>query len=1010
MAEMGIGDFDELEEVEGEKVSDEFTLQEIIEKVMEELKRFKLSERAKAIIREFLIFHWNRKKYKSERPEIVQTYYNLLFRSDDKEMPQQIVEVLGKYLNINTGYGTFYSEEFLRMKYDLAKRGRREENFRRDILEGKKLLFVYDCKEAPVQDPDLPTAAARDNNLKEIEYYHGMWKEILKYVKENTDIILIVSANEQVYRDSLKLNTELFYRVCGHHIFLSKQTEKGFYEGCLDKLINTNFTLEVGFEEALGQYFSIVYPKAELKGQEFVDDLIRRIYALYFCKERENYMLTTDCIPKYNMQAVSAEDILGEMDELIGLENVKKEFRNLYKAQLTGMNNQVKQRYHMLFTGNPGTGKTTVARLTADLLYHMNIIKSNKLIVTKASDFISPWKDGTGMKTKEAIRKAYGGVLFIDEAYGFIGNGSGADALNILIQEMEEKSDKLVVIFAGYKDEMRDLMKMNPGLSSRIYKEILFEDYSEKELIEIFHFHCKKAGFSMDVSAQSNLEECIRAEMTREYFGNAREIEKMIQRLKEAWSEEYYEYVKNNIESTMTKEKVFHIRHFEKIMPPKKEISINELVGLSTMKDKLEMFRKQAAYQKYLREKGVVISDNFSMHMIFTGNPGTGKTTVAKLIADDLYSIGILKTNRLVEVERKDLVSPYPGQTAVKTADVVKKAVGGVLFVDEAYTLAGDSNGLGREAIEVLLTAMEEHKSDTVFVFAGYMAQMHEFLAMNPGIQSRIGYTFHFADYSTEELTLIFEKKMVSAGFELAEGVLEKVENIMEYFRGIDNFGNGRFVNHVIQQIISQRAFREFANDYREITVADIPSMKDLIATAPNSMKLYDPAEITTEDKRRTAFHEIGHAIVLYVTDQENVPESISIRNQAGTFGRVRISVNRAHNHTEQELLNEIAVLLAGKNAEKVVLGDHSTGCSSDYARAKRIAEDMIDNYAMVSFGETPLEIVRKADDLSISILESKKEDLLSIAEALLEKKEMSGAEFVRMLDFSAREGNDNER
>ena len=514
---------------------------------------------------------------------------------------------------------------------------------------------------------------------------------------------------------------------------------------CLAEFHDSSFGISPEFEKALAEYFPAAYRASDLTGQAFIDDLISRIYARYFCRQREHNILTPDCVPDDNPKFQSAEAVLGQMSELIGLQSAKEEFSNIYKMQLAGLTEGT-PHYHMVFTGNPGTGKTTVARMAADLLYSMNIIKKNKLVIAKPSDMISEWIGGTGGKAMEVIRRAYNGVLFIDEAYGIAGMDRGDELLNVLVQEMENNSDKLVVILAGYTDEMRDLMKANPGLSSRISRQITFEDYSQEELEQIFLLMCQKEGFSLHPDARDELSDCIAALMTKEFFGNAREVRNMLQELKEAWSEEYYQAVTAQGGESADLPKVFGPQHFEKIMPPRKDVCIQDLIGLDVMKKKLETFKRQAMYQKHLKEKGFVGLSDFSMHMIFTGNPGTGKTTVAKLIADDLYSIGMLKTNRLVVAERKDLVGVY-GNTAKKTADVIRKAVGGVLFIDEAYSLADHNRGgLGHECIEVLLTAMEAHKADTVFIFAGYVEEMQDFLAMNPGIQSRIGYTFHFDD------------------------------------------------------------------------------------------------------------------------------------------------------------------------------------------------------------------------------------------------------------------------
>ena len=327
---------------------------------------------------------------------------------------------------------------------------------------------------------------------------------------------------------------------------------------------------------------------------------------------------------------------------------------------------------------------------------------------------------------------------------------------------------------------------------------------------------------------------------------------------------------------------------------------------------------------------------------------------------------------------------------------MIRKAVGGVLFIDEAYSLAG-SRYDNQECIEVLLTAMEEHKKDTVFIFAGYVDEMQEFLLSNPGIQSRIGYTFHFEDYSPEELTKMYAEKMKKMGFAVSAGALQRVKAIMEYFQDVKNFGNGRFVNHVIHQTISQRANRDFTKCYRDIQSRDIPIFQSLIETAPNGMHLYDPAKITEAQHRRTAVHELGHAVVIVGTDPENTPKSISIRNYAGSYGRVELG-SGAQERTEQHLFWHLATLLGGKNAEKCILGTHSVGCSQDYERAKRLAESMIERYAMDSFGQKPEEILKAADGLSMKIIEENKARIEALTHILLAKKEITGEAFVQLL------------
>ena len=974
-----------------EKTEDKhMDLDDVIQTTLRDLEPFHLTDQERQIFREFLTFQIQTRDAK--QPEVNRAYYNLLIHCEEKETIRRVTNILCAALNIRE------EDAILSTEKDMITRVENHLGRKRSLAvlfpEGTGLILIDECMEKPRLDVD-GGGAARDASKKVIQQYDAMWSTVLSYIHQNPHVILIVASDDDVYRSTLRPFRRLSDRICSHHILLTPRTEEELLADCMTELRKSSFSLSDDFEHQLRQYFQNAYFASDLRGQAFISNVLEQIYSRYYCHRRDSLTLTADCIPECDLIVQSAESILGRLDNLVGLQSVKEEFRNIYKMQVAGLTDPVNVRYHMLFAGNPGTGKTTVARMAADLFFRMGIIKTNKLVVAKPSDLVSEWVGGTGTKAMEVIRRAYNGVLFIDEAYGIATMNKGHEVLNLLIQEMENNSDKLIVILAGYTEEMRDLLKSNPGLASRIGQELYFEDYTQEELARIFLQMIKKEGFSLDPSARDELEECINALMTREFFGNARDIRNMLQDLKEIWSDDYYKAVTQHGVNPQDVEKIFLPQHFEKIMPPKKEVSINDMIGLDVLKKKLALFKRQAIYQKHLMEKGFTDLSDFSMHMIFTGNPGTGKTTVAKLIADDLYSIGMLKTNRLVVVERKDLVSAF-GETGQKTADVIRRAVGGVLFVDEAYSLAGNRSS-DHECIEVMLTAMEAHKSDTVFIFAGYVDEMQEFLATNPGIQSRIGYTFHFEDYSPDELTRMYADKMKKTGFVVSSGALGRVREIMEYFQDMKNFGNGRFVNHVIQQTITQRANRSFKKHYRNIQAQDIPSIKTLIETAPNNMHLYDPGIITPEEQRRTAMHELGHAVVMVGTDPKNVPESISIRGHAGSFGRVKLVASHA-NQTEQQLLNHIATLLAGKNAEKLFFGTHSTGCASDYMRAKRMAEDMLEKFAMTTYGETAGDILKAADQLSMETVTRYQKNMENIVDMLLKRKELSGEEFVKAL------------
>ena len=235
---------------------------------------------------------------------------------------------------------------------------------------------------------------------------------------------------------------------------------------------------------------------------------------------------------------------------------------------------------------------------------------------------------------------------------------------------------------------------------------------------------------------------------------------------------------------------------------------LNELVGLQKVKKVLHELVDLMELKN--KTKDDLKIKNVNLHMVFLGNPGTGKTTVARIVAEILYNLKYIKQNKLIEVSSKDLVGEYVGQTAPKTMAVIEKAMGGLLFIDEAYTLASiggaTGNSYNEEAIATLIQAMENYRDNLVVIFAGYTKEMQAFLNSNSGIVSRVGYTLAFDDYTTEELIAIFNGMMKKSGFTVSKDAIEALKNIIEEYKDTENFGNARFVRNVYEKTIIKHA------------------------------------------------------------------------------------------------------------------------------------------------------------------------------------------------------------
>ena len=258
---------------------------------------------------------------------------------------------------------------------------------------------------------------------------------------------------------------------------------------------------------------------------------------------------------------------------------------------------------------------------------------------------------------------------------------------------------------------------------------------------------------------------------------------------------------------------------------------LDSLVGLDDVKKDIKNLMNLVKVRRLRKENGLPIPP-MSLHMVFMGNPGTGKTTVARIISGLYAAIGVLEKGQLIEVDRSGLVAGYVGQTALKTQEVIKSALGGVLFIDEAYSLAsGGENDFGREAIETILKAMEDHRDELIVVVAGYDGPMEKFINSNPGLQSRFNKYFCFPDYNGEQLLHIFKGQCKKNGYALTEEAEAEAKAMFEelYENRGENFGNGRDVRNVFEDTVVRQSNR--------VAALDAPTKDDLMQFLPEDLR-----------------------------------------------------------------------------------------------------------------------------------------------------------------------------
>ena len=298
----------------------------------------------------------------------------------------------------------------------------------------------------------------------------------------------------------------------------------------------------------------------------------------------------------------------------------------------------------------------------------------------------------------------------------------------------------------------------------------------------------------------------------------------------------------------------------EELPPPENiedlKAELNELIGLAGIKKEVNNLINMVTIYKLRQQNGLKTVD-MSLHMVFTGNPGTGKTMIARIMSRIYRSLGILSKGHLVEVDRSGLVAGYVGQTAAKTSGVIEKALGGVLFIDEAYALNGKSeNDFGQEAIDTLLKAMEDHREDLVVIVAGYDGLMEKFIHSNPGLESRFNRYLHFDDYTVDEMLGILDLNLKKGQYRLTDDAREAARvYIVDANTSSISFGNGRGVRNVFERLLVAQANRLSAceaptrEDLMTITAEDVQAARDadekMIAAEKAQQALIQSAEET---------------------------------------------------------------------------------------------------------------------------------------------------------------------
>ena len=370
--------------------------------------------------------------------------------------------------------------------------------------------------------------------------------------------------------------------------------------------------------------------------------------------------------------------------------------------------------------------------------------------------------------------------------------------LNLLTEKILKNNSRIVTMIYGNKDIIKGILDKHPILSENLFNIELNID--ELDIDEVYNIVIERLGLTEQLNDEikEKIYNYIKLSYGSSEIKNT-EYAKVLFNKIILNEHSTFDSNKTNILKLEDIPNLYNTRDLPQILS-----ELNEMIGLGKIKKQINNL---VSLLKFNKRANIDIS-KFNLHMVFTGNPGTGKTTVARLFSDILYNLGYTKKNKLVEVSAKDLIAEYVGQTAGKTYNVLKSAFGGVLFIDEAYSIVetGSNSSFASDCMTTILKVLEDQKDNLIVIFAGYEKQMEKFIKFNPGLKSRIGYTIKFDDYTSQELIDIFKQLVEKNNLKITDEALKKVEGIIETSKKVEDFGNARYINQIYQDILIEHS------------------------------------------------------------------------------------------------------------------------------------------------------------------------------------------------------------
>lgn len=580
---------------------------------------------------------------------------------------------------------------------------------------------------------------------------------------------------------------------------------------------------------------------------------------------------------------------LDRLDRLVGLDGVKREVRVIAaeagaarRREQAGLPAAAPSR-HLVFTGNPGSGRSTVAGIVGAIHAEHGLLSTGEVFEVHYNDLVAERAGEVTSHVESVVTSTLGGVLVINDAAALTEGDTwrdlGWDTAWALARMMDEHDDQFVAVLCDTEEGIRRLLTAVPALAARVPRRLDFPDLTGEELGKVFAALAAEIGLEPTPEAVAKAGQLLGRAVSAPGFAGGHSARALLDRALSRQTlrvapgpaapaatapDDEFEAALNDLMAIMREDglasgtdpvsddrlsddKLFVPLLAEDVPdalgailpswggvtfdPPLDLVAeFDSLVSMETVKREVRLFVAEARAQQIRADAGVPVSPPVR-HMVFSGNPGTAKTVVARMIAMAYAEAGLLSSGHLVEVTRTNLVAGYIGHTAPLVEKVVRSAMGGVLFIDEAYTLTPPDSGrdFGQEAVATLLKMMEDHREDLVVVVAGYPEEMTRFLASNPGLASRFPRQLNFPDYNDRELTEIFEVMASDAGVNLAPGTTDRARRLFAATPRERTSGNARLVRNLLERATSLQALRitdgqeRGPDELRLLLPADIP-------------------------------------------------------------------------------------------------------------------------------------------------------------------------------------------